>query len=821
MTVSGLVHDVATIDGHDVARYGGKAAGLSRMCGLGLPVPPAFVIETAACRAYREAGERLPDDVRDDVRDALAVLESTTGKRFADSEGVPLLVSVRSGAQVSMPGMMDTVLNLGLDVPGVLAMAKACGDTAFVVDTWVRFWTMYADIVLDVDPELLGRAVDAHRVHAAAGLDEDSALALQSAVVEHLVGEGCEEVAIDPWRQMEATIGAVFESWDSRRARTYRAHHGIPDDLGTAVTVQAMVFGNLGEVGGSGVAFTRDPATGEARLFGEFLAGGQGEDVVAGTATPTKLQEATGAWKSLVEELTQVGARLEREYRDALDIEFTVEDGRLYLLQVRPAKRTADAAVTIATELVHSGLISRPEALHRVGADQVAAVVTPRFEPQALERARSSGSLLATGIPASPGHAIGMATLDPDRAARVAAEGLSAVLVRPTTSPQDLHGMIAAQAVVTQRGGATSHAAVVSRALDKACVVGCETIEVDLEHRRFTIDGTTYDEGTWLSVDGARGEIFLGQLPRGLPEGEVATLDTLLGWADDASHSEVWLSAADPRGQSGACVVGLVDVLVCASRLDEFVSAVDRFASDPTASTHKVDDVIVEVVRAACEELFPLGTAPLHLRLPSLHTARARRLLTHWTSLTPEQLRPLGAPRVLGACVRAVGLAVEATGREDVTLLLGGVRSAPELTRFAGIVHEQARLQPGAVLQSAAAVFGLPDLARARLPLWIDLPAVFRTVEGRVDDLLLAVADEVAPEDTLAGSPLVELVMRHALDGAGPDAVVGVDLSTPAGETLAGELHDLGLRRYASPPVHAERLRLRLGQHTTKEESHG
>jgi pyruvate,orthophosphate dikinase len=820
VTGSGLVHDVATIDGLDVTRFGGKAAGLSRMAGLGLPVPPAFVIETAACRVYRGSGDGLPEDLRGDVRAAVATLESKSGKSFGGTSGVPLLVSVRSGAQVSMPGMMDTVLNLGLDVPGVLALAEVCGDPAFVVDIWARFWTMYADIVLDVDPEMLGQAIQERRVRAAADLTEESARELQSAVVEHLVGEGC-VVTTDPWEQLEATIGAVFESWDSRRARTYRAHHGIPDDLGTAVTIQAMVFGNLGQVAGSGVAFTRDPATGQAELYGEFLAGGQGEDVVAGTATPTKLHEATGPWKALVDELTEMGTSLELEYRDALDIEFTVEDATLYLLQVRPAKRTADAAVTIATELANSDIITRAEALNRVSADQVGVVVTPRFEPKAVEEARTSGGLLATGIPASPGHATGMATLDPDRAARLAAEGQAAVLVRPTTSPQDLHGMIAAQAVVTQRGGATSHAAVVSRALDKACVVGCETIEVDLEQRRFTIEEASYEEGTWLSVDGASGEVYLGELPRGLPQGEVAALNILLTWADGASESEVWLSEADPRAQAGAGVVGLVDVLVAGARLEEFVAAVDRFAQDSNAPVDEIEDVIVGVVRAACEDLFPISSAPLHLRMPSLHTARARRLLTHWTSLAPHQLRPLGAARVLESCVHAVGLAVEATDRDDVTLLLAGVSSEQELSQFAQVVHKHPRLEPGAVLQSAAAVYGLPHLAPTRLPLWIDLPAVFRSVEARVDDLLPETADDAPPEETLASAPLVDLVLRHALEGADPEAFVGVDLSTPAGATLAGELHDLGLRRFASAPVHAEKLRLRLGQHTTKEESHG
>jgi len=267
VTTSGLVHDVATIDGRDVARFGGKAAGLSRMVGLGLPVPPAFVIETAACRVYQATGAGLPESLRADLRSAMASLESKSGKSFGGVTGVPLLVSVRSGAQVSMPGMMDTVLNLGLDIPGVLALAAACKDPPFVVDIWVRFWTMYADIVLDLDPDLLGHAIEKQRARAAEDLTEQTALALQSAIVEHLNGEGC-GATTDPWEQLEATIGAVFESWDSRRARTYRSHHGIPDDLGTAVTIQAMVFGNLGQVAGSGVAFTRDPATGQAELYG-------------------------------------------------------------------------------------------------------------------------------------------------------------------------------------------------------------------------------------------------------------------------------------------------------------------------------------------------------------------------------------------------------------------------------------------------------------------------------------------------------------------------------------------------------------------------
>jgi len=524
------VHDLADLDPSDSTLLGGKGAGLGRMHRLGMPVPPAFVVDTVACRVYRESAGSLPDGLTDSVRAAVTRLESRTGKAFAGGEGLPLLVSVRSGAKVSMPGMMDTVLNLGLDRDSVRRLAAATGDTAFAVDTWVRFWKLFAEIVLDADGDYLAEQVDVPRAAAARELTAETAAALEDAIVTALRAEGA-TVSTDPHEQLIAAMRAVFASWDSRRARAYRKHHDIDDDLGTAVVVQAMVFGNLPGRSGSGVAFTRDPKTGVNRLFGEFLAGGQGEEVVAGTATPVNLTEPMPEWVATMAELEALGRALEQEYADALDIEFTVEDGTLYLLQVRSAKRTAAAAVRTALDLVDEGLIDPETALRRLTADQVATLLAPVFTPDGLAAAEAAGVLL-TGIGASPGHAVGVAVLDSDRAAARVAAGDEVILVRPTTSPQDLPGMLAAKAVVTARGGATSHAAVVSRSLDKPCVCGAAALEVSPEAGVFVVGGVKYDEGTWLSVDGATGRVYAARLPLGVSEASLTDLRRFAAWAE-------------------------------------------------------------------------------------------------------------------------------------------------------------------------------------------------------------------------------------------------------------------------------------------------
>ena len=826
----GLVHDVASIDPLDVARYGGKAAGLARMSRLGLPVPPAFVIETAACGVYQEHGA-IPADLNEAISGAVAALERAAGKSFAGSGGIPLLVSVRSGAQVSMPGMMDTILNLGLDQHSVRRLASLSGDPRFAVDTWVRFWALYADIVLGVDPDLLRSQVAEVLGRAAANLDGEHAAELEERIVEVLSREAG-PVSTDPAEQLGAAVRAVFDSWDSRRARLYREHHGIPHDLGTAVTVQAMVFGNLGQPAGSGVAFTRDPASGTPELYGEYLAGGQGEDVVAGTRTPVKLADAVPGWRPIVDELRGYGQRLEAEYRDALDIEFTAESGTLYLLQVRPAKRTAAAAVHIAADLVHEGVIAAAEAVRRVDPDQVKRLVSPEFDAAALTAARAGGRVLTTGVPASPGHGSGQAVLDADRAAQKAAGGEPVVLVRPTTSPQDLRGMLAANAIVTARGGATSHAAVVSRALDKPCVVGCEDLQVQPDEGVLVLDGHRYREGEIISVDGGTGDIILGDVPRSVPTRNLDDLSQLLVWADQQSGAAVWPEAtsalpvevARRTGAAGIAIVPLTDLLHASGGLPALLAAIGRYSADPDSPAGVIEEPVTAAVRAA---LLPLlkeaaGLAA-HVRIPNLSSARARSWTEKWTSLAPHLLHPLGPQRLLAAYAQGAAAAAREAGHDAVTLLIGGITSARELAQFAELAGSG--VATGAVVQNPAVLADPGALAGTGQTLWIDLAELVRTTLGQPEELLYIEeeAGTASPAERQL-PPLVERLLSELIS-TGSAFPVGARLTSNA-VTAATALYELGIRRYASSITQAEQLRLVFGQHaveasSVKESRHG
>jgi pyruvate,orthophosphate dikinase len=804
-TTASYVHDLTTLDPDDVDLLGGKGAGLGRMHRLGLPVPPALVIDTAACGAFRQRGGALPDGLADQVSGAMDRLAEQTRKAFAtpDATGAPLLVAVRSGAKISMPGMMDTVLNLGLDRRSVLRLADATGDPAFAVDTWMRFWAMFADIVLDVDGELLKDGVGAQKAAAAADLTAATAAALEDAVLAALDAEGV-QATTDPREQLLAAIGAVFSSWDSRRAKAYRAHHGIPDDLGTAVVVQAMVFGNVAGLSGSGVAFTRDPKTGENRLFGEFLAGGQGEEVVAGTKTPVDLADPRPEWAEATAELARLGRLLEREYADALDIEFTVEAGTLYLLQVRAAKRTAAAAVRTAGDLVAEGLITPTTALHRVTPDQVRMLVAPEFDEAALAKARVDGSLVVRGIGASPGHGSGEAILDADRAAQRAAQGVSVVLVRPTTSPQDLPGMLAAQAVVTARGGATSHAAVVSRALDKPCVVGCADLDVQPDEGTFAVGDRTFTEGTYLSVDGATGDVFAAEIPRVVPQQNLARLGELLRWADEASGAQVWVSAASPSGvratdSSAVGIVALTDLMLTAGTLGVLLEVLSTLSVDPKAA---VADRVTAAVRTGLDPLLAASTGrPVALRLPVPTSPRARRLIGEWASLSPELLSPLGSPALVDAYLSAIAAAVHAAGHHEVTVLAGGITRSGELTDFCDRATAFG-LEPGAVLQNVVVLSRPADLAATGAALWVDLHELNRTAHGHPSELLF----------TADGGFDIPAIVQDLLEALAATGPVGVDLSGTPGADVAPLLHRLGFRRFATGAGHAEPLRLQLGR---------
>jgi pyruvate,orthophosphate dikinase len=555
------------------AILGGKGANLAEMTNLGVPVPPGFTIACEACMAYLRDGA-VPDQLREDVERNLARLEEASGKRFGDPAN-PLLVSVRSGAPVSMPGMMETILNLGLNDDTVQGLARASGNARFAWDSYRRFMQMYGDVVLGVDHHKFEQLLGAMRLTS--GVEHDSQLTEEQ--LHRLVGEYAALVRgttgadfpMDPVTQLWGAIEAVWKSWTLKKARDYRKHNGIADDLGTAVNVVSMVFGNLGDDSGTGVAFTRDPSTGERKFYGEFLVNAQGEDVVAGIRTPLDIEEMAERLPHAYEQLIATQARLERHYGDMQDIEFTVERGELFLLQTRTGKRTAAAAVRIATEMVDEGMITPAQAVLRVPAEQLDQLLHPIIDPSVR------ATPIATGLPASPGAASGIAVFDPDAAERRAGLGAAVILVREETTPEDFHGIVAARAVLTARGGMTSHAAVVARGMGKCAVVGCKAMIVDHERRACTMNGVEIVEGDWLTLDGATGNVYAGDLPTTPSEVVQVTRGTrtaasapayrsfhrLMAWADEVRTLGVRANADTPGDARVARAFGAQGIGLC------------------------------------------------------------------------------------------------------------------------------------------------------------------------------------------------------------------------------------------------------------------
>ncbi|HKH19894.1 MAG TPA: pyruvate, phosphate dikinase [Gammaproteobacteria bacterium] len=511
---------------------GGKGAGLADMTHAGLPVPPGFVITTEACNAYYAYDRQFPEGMWTQAREALDNIEARVGKRFGDKEN-PLLVSVRSGASVSMPGMMDTILNLGLNEYTVKGLTAQTGDLRFALDAYRRFISMFGQIVMDVAHEKFERVLERYKAQTAGNRDTDLTPERLCEIVAdyrriifaeqhgHLFPE-------DPYEQLRMAIAAVFDSWMGRRAVDYRRVNRIPDDLGTAVTVQAMVFGNMGETSGTGVAFTRHPSTGEKTLYGEYLLNAQGEDVVAGTRTPHPISQLLNELPTAYKQFMTITQQLEYYYRDMQDIEFTIEHSNLYLLQTRSGQRTGAASVRIAVDMVHEGLIDETTAVQRVTPEQLNQLLHPTVDvdPQA------GIVVLATGIPASPGAAQGQVVFSPDDAEEIARDGKKVILVRQETSPDDFHGMVAAQAVLTGRGGATSHAAVVARGMGKPCVTGATMLEIDYSQQQFSVNGTIVPKGEWITLDGSTGRVFVGQITLVQPS-LGADFYKLMGWADE------------------------------------------------------------------------------------------------------------------------------------------------------------------------------------------------------------------------------------------------------------------------------------------------
>jgi pyruvate,orthophosphate dikinase len=538
---------------------GGKGAGVAEMTRAGLPVPPGFTITTEACNAFYARGAKFPEGLWEQVEKALRGVEKTTGKGFGDPRN-PLLVSVRSGAKFSMPGMMDTVLNLGLNTATLEGLAKLTKDRRFALDAHRRFIQLFSKIVLGIDGQLFEDALEAIKKRKKAKTDADlTAPALEELIVEYRAivkrhsKTGFPE---DPMEQLRAAIGAVFESWNNKRATDYRNYNRIPHDLGTAVNVQSMVFGNMGDDSGTGVAFTRDPSTGERKLYGEYLTNAQGEDVVAGIRTPKPIAAMATDLPKAYRQFEQIARKLEKHYRDVQDMEFTIERGTLYMLQTRSGKRTAEAAVKIAVDMVRERLITRREAVLRVEPGQVDQLLHRRIDPKAKV------NVLATGLAASPGAAYGKAVFDADRAEEMAKKGEKVILVRIETNPDDVHGMIAAEGVLTSRGGRTSHAAVVARGMGKPCVAGAESVQVDLAKRQFTAGGTKIKEGEPFTIDGSTGNVIEGQVA--MLDAEISgELEELLRWADSFRRLEVWANGDYPHDAVRAREFGAQGIGLC------------------------------------------------------------------------------------------------------------------------------------------------------------------------------------------------------------------------------------------------------------------
>ncbi|MDO4560353.1 MAG: pyruvate, phosphate dikinase [bacterium] len=547
---------------------GGKGANLAQMWKIGLPVPPGFIITTEACHKYWEEKDFIAS-IWSDVEAAVARVEKLAGKKFGSSEN-PLLVSVRSGAPVSMPGMMDTILNLGLNDETVAALAKSAGDERFAYDSYRRFIQMFSDVVLEVDLEKFEERLAQARENA--GVQEDykiPAEELKKLVVDYkkIVEEAGCAFPTDPWVQLRLAIDAVFRSWNTPRAITYRKINNIPAEYGTAVNIVTMVFGNLGDDCGTGVCFTRSPSNGENKLFGEYLINAQGEDVVAGIRTPVPIASLAEAMPEVYKEFHRIAKLLETHYRDAQDIEFTVERGKLYILQTRNGKRTAAAAVRIAMDMLHEGLIDAETAVSRVAPEQVEQLLHPQIDPKAKR------DVIVKGLPASPGAAVGKVVFDADEAAERGGKGEAVILVRPETTPDDIHGLFAAQGVLTSHGGMTSHAAVVARGLGKPCVSGAESVKIDLAAGTFTVGGVTVKKDDYLTLDGSIGDVILGKMALMEPQFD-ENFRELLEDADKISNLQVWANADTPEDARRARGFGAKGIGLC--RTEHMFMAAER-----------------------------------------------------------------------------------------------------------------------------------------------------------------------------------------------------------------------------------------------------
>jgi pyruvate,orthophosphate dikinase len=721
---------------------GGKGAGLAEMANLGLPVPPGFTITTEVCTYFYAHDNAYPAELKREVAAALDKVARITGKRFGDGDN-PLLVSVRSGARASMPGMMDTVLNLGLNDATVEALAKRSGDARFAYDSYRRFITMYSDVVLGVEHHNFEELLDDHKEQNGYTLDTDLSADDWKILVERYKArireERGEDFPQDPQAQLWGAIGAVFGSWMNQRAITYRRLHNIPESWGTAVNVQAMVFGNMGDRSATGVAFTRNPSTGEKKLYGEFLINAQGEDVVAGIRTPQEITEEArieaGSDKPSMErampqafaELSRIYSLLEQHYRDMQDLEFTVEQDKLWMLQTRTGKRTAKAALRIAVELASEGLISKEEAVMRIEPSSLDQLLHPTIDPDAERR------VIATGLPASPGAASGEIVFSSDEAAKLKADGHKVILVRVETSPEDIHGMHAAEGILTTRGGMTSHAAVVARGMGKPCVSGAGTIRVDYARGTMTAAGQTLEQGDTVTIDGSTGQVLVGSVRMIEPElsGEFATL---MDWADAVRTLGVRANADTPNDARVAVKFAAEGIGLCRTEHmffdeDRIQAVREMILADDSKARRAALAKLLPMQRADFVELFEIMQGrPVTIRLldPPLH-----EFLPHGEEEIAE----------VAAAMRAdpKKLADRAAALKEFNPMLG-FRGC----RIAIAYPEVAEMQARAIFEAAVAAgkrTGAPVRPEVMVPL-IATKAEFDIVKERIDAMAKAVAEE-------------------------------------------------------------------------------
>ncbi|MDD6816909.1 MAG: pyruvate, phosphate dikinase [Firmicutes bacterium] len=604
---------------------GGKGANLAEMTRIGLPVPFGFTITTEACNRYYEEGKTIAQDLIDSIYEKIAELEEVSGKTFGSTEN-PLLVSVRSGAVISMPGMMDTILNLGLNDHSVEGLAALTENRRFAMDSYRRFIQMFGDVVQEIPKAKFDKVFDGQKAAKGAKFDVDltaedleEVIAGYKQIVKEETGKDFPQ---DPKEQLIEAVKAVFRSWNNDRAILYRNLNGIAHDLGTAVNVQSMVFGNMGDTSGTGVAFTRSPSDGTNEIFGEFLVNAQGEDVVAGVRTPMDIKKMADAFPEAYADFTKIADLLEKHYKDVQDMEFTVERGKLYMLQTRSGKRTAQAAVKIAVDMVGEGLIDKKTAVTRLEPAQIDQLLHPMFDAEELKNAKS----IAKGLPASPGAACGQIYFTAEEAVAAAATGVKALLVREETSPEDLAGMVAADGILTARGGMTSHAAVVARGMGKCCVAGCSSILVDEAAKTMTVGGKVYTEGDFISINGGDGQVYEGKIKTVVPELS-GDFGTIMAWADEIRELKVRTNADNPRDAKQALEFGAEGIGLCRTEHmffeEERIPAIRRMIlADTVEERVAALDALRPYQQGDFKAMFKvMGELPVTIRLldPPLH----------------------------------------------------------------------------------------------------------------------------------------------------------------------------------------------------------